>query len=447
MSAQEIETLTASGAKSLAREAYIFGLPLLITSTTIDLASNVPKATGKQSPVNQFNHHRDFPAADNRRVVLFNLDTLYTIANLDLEKEPMVLSVPDMGGRFWLMQVVNAWNDVPQAPGSRTMGGKGGDFALIGPSWNGKLPPGVREIRVGTSLAFLAGRIYTAGREDFDAVHKLQDRCKLVPLSKWGKAYAPPDDVPVKPGVDTKTPANRQIAAMTPETYFRTLNALLKGNPPYPADAPLMERIGRIGIEPGAEFRMDGFPGEVRKAVEEGLAAGRKAVDEEQSRLGEMANGWQISLDTGRYGTRYAYRAAWAYNALGANLPEDALYPIAMTDGEGRRLNGSNKYELRFPKGGRPPVDAFWSVTMYDVDGYFIPNPIDRRTLGDRSNLKPGEDGSLTLYIQSDSPGRERESNWLPAPANQEFKIAMRLYLPKKEVLDGSWKPPAIKRI
>ena len=161
--------------------------------------------------------------------------------------------------------------------------------------------------------------------------------------------------------------------------------------------------------------------------------------------MGEIVNGWQVARDLGRYGMKYAYRAAWTFFGVGGNLIEDALYPVSIVDSDGNRLNGTNKYELQFTKNEIPPVDAFWSVTMYDKDSYLVDNPINRYALGDRSKMKLGEDGSLTIYIQNESPGRNKESNWLPSP-KEGFKLALRLYVPKKQVIDGTWKPPAVKK-
>ncbi len=166
----------------------------------------------------------------------------------------------------------------------------------------------------------------------------------------------------------------------------------------------------------------------------------------EESKMGEMVNGWQVARDLGRYGTKYTYRAAWTYFGVGGNLVEDALYPLTLVDADGNRLTGANKYELHFAKGENPPVDAFWSITMYDKDSYLVDNPINRYAVGDRSKMKVGEDGSLTIYIQNESPGKGKESNWLPSP-KENFKLAMRLYVPKKQVIDGTWKPPAVQKV
>ena len=301
------------------------------------------------------------------------------------------------------------------------------------------------ELRVPTNLAMLGGRTYTGGPDDYAAVHALQDQYKLVPLSQWGKDYTPPDDVPLKAGVDTKTPVPKQVLAMSPEDFFNRLNRLLVTNPPEPDDPETMERIAKLGIAPGATFRMDAFTPEVRKAIEEGVANGIKVMRE--TTRGKIVNGWQIALDMGRYGTNYAYRAGWTFYGVGGNLAEDAVYPFGETDSEGKPLNGANKYALRFTKAEIPPVNAFWSLTMYDEDAFLVPNPHQPLRARRPQQLESDADGGLTLYIQSDSPGKDKESNWLPAPKAGRFKLALRLYAPKKEVADGTWAPPPVKRV
>ena len=230
-------------------------MPLVYIELQVDTSSHVSRADNRQAPINQFVHYREFPDASNRTVVGFNVDTLYSLANLNLTREPMVLSVPDMGKRFWVMQIIDAWNNVPHAPGSRALGSKGGHFAIVGPTWNGTLPQGVTKLRVPTNLALIGGRTYTGGPDDYTAVHALQDQDPLVPLSSWmslgGKRYAPPDNVPLKAGVDTKTPVPKQVLAMPPEDFFNRLNRLLVSNPPEPDDPNMMARLATLGIAPG----------------------------------------------------------------------------------------------------------------------------------------------------------------------------------------------------
>src|SRR5262245_22433722 len=348
--------LTAHEAKTIAQEGFVFGLPLVYTTLQADVMTNVARPEGGRAPFNQFDHHRDFPDAKNNKIVGMNLDTLYSLANLDLTSEPVVLVVPPMDGkRWWIMQVVDTWNDVPAAPGSRTHGQKGGAFAIVGPSFKGDLPAGLEVIRSDSSIVMIGGRTYVGGPSDLAAVRKIQDKYQLVPLSAWkgpGTTYTPPETVPVKPGVDAKTPVPVQAFGLSAEQFFDRLAALLVNNPARPADAPVMARLAQLGVKPGVKFQMDGFDPETKKAIEDGGAAGQKAVREEESKMGEMVNGWQVARDLGRYGTKYAYRAAWTYFAVGGNLVEgrstrsDSWTPKG-TGSTGRRTTCSGSRRTR----------------------------------------------------------------------------------------------------
>src|SRR5262245_28323428 len=399
------QAIPATDAKAIAQEGFVFGLPLVYIALQADVLTNVAKPEGGRAPFNQFDHHREFPDARNNKIVGMNVDTLYSMANLDLTAEPIVLVVPPMQAkRWWIMQVIDAWNDVPAAPGSRTHGDKGGAFAIVGPNFKGQLPAGLEATRCDTSICALGGRTYTAGTDDYAAVHKIQDGYRLVPLSQWkGKDtdYSPPATVSVKSGVDAKTPVPVQVFKQSAQQFFARLCDLLVDNPARADDKPIMSRLAKLGIAPGATFKLDTFDADTRKAIEEGVAAAQQAIRGEESKMGEMVNGWQLARDLGRYGTKYLYRAAWTFFAVGGNLVEDAIYPLGLVDAEDKRFDGASRYELHFAKDEIPPVGAFWSITLYDKDSYLVDNPINRYTLGDRSNLQFGPDGSLTIYIQS----------------------------------------------
>jgi hypothetical protein len=439
---------TEEEAAMIAEDAYIYGYPLVLMDVTRQVYTATPKVADRKAPANQFFHAKAFPDPSRKTVVSPNADTLYSIAWLDLTKEPMVLSVPEMGKRYYLMQILDAWTNVIASPGTRTSGNGKGSFAVVGRGWAGKLPEGVQEIKAPTKIAWILGRTQTNGKEDYPAVHAIQARYSLTPLSAWSKAYTPPENVPVEAGIDTKTPPVQQVAKMDAATFFARLNAVMKDNPPASADAEAMKRFAAIGVVPGEPFDLAKLDSPVARGVERGARAGReKIVAAAKKPLGKTINNWSVMIDKmGRYGTDYTFRAVVAHIALGANLPEDAIYPRAIADAEGKPLTGANRYLIRFPKGQTPPVDAFWSITMYDNEQFFVENPIDRYAIGDRDKLKFGDDGSLTLYIQHASPGVDRESNWLPA-SKDEFNLIMRLYWPKKQVLDGAWKPPAVERL
>jgi hypothetical protein len=328
------EKLSAAGAKAIAQEGYVFGLPLIYTTLQADVLTAVPKPEGGRAPFNQFDHHREFPSAKNNKIVGKNVDTLYSFANLDVTNEPVVLVVPPMEGkRWWIMQLLDTWNDLPAAPGSRTHGDKGGAFAITGPNFKGTLPAGLEEVRCDTGICTLGGRTYTAEPDDYATVHRIQDGYQLIPLSQWkgaGTHYTAPAEVSVKPGVDAKTPVPVQVFKLTAQQYFGRLCELLLHNPAHEADAPIMAKLARLGVKPAAKFTMDAFDAETRKAIEEGVTAGKQAIRDGESKMGEMVNGWQLARDLGRYDTKYAYRATWTFFAVGGNLVEDALYPLGL---------------------------------------------------------------------------------------------------------------------
>lgn len=433
---------------ALARDAYLYAYPIVSMDATMRQATNVPDATSvnMRAPVNQFAHVRSYPKADEKDVVRFNFDTLYSLAWLDLSKEPVVLSVPDTQGRYYLLPLLDMWSDVFAVVGSRTTGTKAGTFAIVPTGWTGTLPDGVTKIVAPTPTVWVLGRTQTNGPADYAAVNKVQDGYKLTPLSQWGKDYTPPKNVPTDPSIDNKTPPLVTVNKLDGVAMLTRLADLLAKHPPHPNDYPILFRLKKLGIEPGKRFDPKGLtPGQVatinkaaRDALEAMPAAMRKA--------GALVNGWNIGVENmGTYGTSYNRRAFVALGGLGCNLPEDAVYPTAFMDGDGKPLSGVNRYVLHFDKGKLPPANAFWSITMYDKEGFQVPNPIDRFAIGSHDKLAFNGDGSLDIYIQADSPGKDKESNWLPAP-KRNFEPTMRLYSPRPEVLDLTWSPPPFKK-
>jgi hypothetical protein len=441
------QIVSADEASEIAVEAYVFGYPLVLMDVTRRVMTAVPKPEAHKAPENQFLHIREFPDHTMTDVVSPNADTLYSTAWLDLSKEPMILSVPDVGGRYYLMEMLDAWTNVFASPGTRTTGNGRGDFAIVGPQWKGKAPAGVKEIKSPTNMAWLIGRTQTNGKGDYAAVRAIQDQYKLTPLSAWGKDYKPPDNAPVSPGIDVKTPPDEQVAKMDAATFFARLNALMKDNPPANADASAVNSYAAIGVAPGTPFDLKSLDPAVAKSVEGSVqTAQAKIMAEARKPHGKKVNGWDVMTNLGRYGTDYLFRSVIALVGLGANLPEDAIYPHATEDTDGQPLNGANRYLIHFPNGQLPPVNAFWSLSMYNSKQFFAQNPINRYAIGDRDRLKFNDDGSLTINIQRESPGKEKESNWLPAPKDS-FNVFMRLYWPKKEILDGLWKMPGVERV
>jgi hypothetical protein len=426
-------------------DAYIYGYPLVLMDVTRQVATATPKVTDRRAPVNQFRHNRAFPDHTFTTVVSPNADTLYSIAWLDLAKEPMVLSVPDTGKRYYLMQFLDAWTNVFAAPGSRTTGNGKGDFAITGPGWKGKLPPGVLEIKAPTNMVWLIGRTQTNGKDDYAAVHALQRQYKLTPLSAFGTNYVLPDNAPVDPNVDLKTPPVAQVAQMDAATFFGRLARLMKDNPPAAADAEFVKKLAVIGMVVGKDFDK-AQDATIAQALEQGVREGRaKLLAATMQPKGKALNGWTLMEDLGRYGTNYLHRATVAALALGANLAEDAVYLRTTVDAAAQPLTGGNRYVLHFARDQTPSVNAFWSVTMYNSKQFFVENGLGRYALGDRDKLTFNPDGSLDIYVQNESPGKDKQANWLPAP-KEEFNLILRLYWPKKEALGGGWQPPGIVR-
>lgn len=434
-------------AREIAKEAYIYFYSLVTMDVTRLQLTNLPPGSGIGGPMNAFTNVRAFPTADMRSVVRPNFDTLYSSGWLDLTREPLIVSAPDTDGRYYMLPVLDMWTDVFAVPGKRTTGTQAGNYAIVPPGWNGNLPDGVERIAAPTSYVWIIGRTQTNGPKDYAAVHKVQDGYKITPLSQWGRAPVTVGvGTKIDTAVDVKTPPLDQVNNMPAAKYFAYAAELMKENPPHITDQPIVARMKRIGIEPGKSFDASKASPMINAALEAAPAAGLKSMKEKIPTLARVVNGWGMNTDTmGVYGTYYLKRAVVSMLGLGANLPEDAVYPIAQTDAEGKPLDGASNYVLHFNKDELPPVGAFWSVTMYDKDGFQIANPINRFAIGDRDALKYNADGSLDLYIQRNNPGPDKEANWLPA-ASGELGITMRLYGPKPQVLDGSWAPPAIKR-
>jgi hypothetical protein len=445
---QPLAPVTEDEAARLAAEAYVFGYPLVLMDVTRQVMTAAPKPGGRKAPVNHFLHAQAFPRPTDTSVVSPNADTLYSIAWLDLAKEPMVLSVPEMQNRYYLMQMLDAWTNVIASPGTRATGNGKGDFTIVGPGWTGVVPSGVKEVKSPTDMVWIIGRTQTNGKDDYAAVRAIQMQYKLTPLSAWGKDYNTPESVPVEEGVEQTIPPVEQLARMGATGFLARLSILMKANPAAAADAETVKRFAAIGVRPGKPFDRTALDPLVARGIDRGIRAGREQIlAAAQQPLGKSVNNWSLSsAKVGRFGTDYASRAVVALVGLGANLPEDAVYPRATADAEGKPLTGANRYVICFPNGRLPPVGAFWSVTMYNAKQFFVDNPLNRYAIGDRDKLRFADDGSLTLLIQHESPGTDLESNWLPAPGGP-FNLIMRLYWPKQAILDGTWNPPPVERV
>jgi hypothetical protein len=443
------EPLSEQEAFAIGKEAYVYLYPLVTMDVTRKVMTNVePGKRPGAGPANQFANVREYPPVDYRDVVRPNFDTLYSIAWLDLGKGPVVMSAPDTKGRYYLLPLLDMWTDVFAVPGKRTSGTEAANFAIVPPGWSGKLPKGVERIDAPTPFVWVVGRTQTNGPKDYAAVHEVQDGYKITPLAQWGKPAKPAPFKP-DPSVDMKTSPLEQVDNMPSDKFFAYGAELMKANPPHATDWSQIARLKRLGIEPGKSFDVGKLPPEAQRGLEKARLDALTEMKLKFPTLARVVNGWQMNTDTiGVYGDYYLKRAIVAQRGLGANQPEDAIYPLNLTDSDGKPLSGGdNKYVIHFAKADLPPVNAFWSVTMYDDQGFQIANPLNRFAIGDRDGLKYNDDGSLDLYVQSASPGADKESNWLPSPARGGASLTMRLYAPKAEALDGRWAPPPVKHI
>jgi len=448
-SAQQGATpLGADEASAIATDAYIYGYPLVTMEYTRRVLTNVAEASGLNAPMGQLARSRSYPTAAFRGVTAPNADTLYTNAWLDLSKEPYVLSLPDAHDRYYLFPMLDAWTTVFQVPGKRTTGTGPQTYAITGPNWTGTLPAGVTEYKSPTDMVWILGRIYCTGTpKDYKAVHEMQDKITLVPLSSYGKPYTPPAGT-VDPSIDTKTAVRDQVNALDVGAYFNLMAQLMKDNPPTPEDAPLVAQMAKIGIAPGQSFDLTKLSPDAQQAVKAVPKAAFGKIMGYFKDGGKAENGWVFFTKTGVYGSDYLDRAFITAIGLGANRPQDAVYPTSEADAEGKPYSGANKYVMHFGKGQLPPADGFWSLTMYNAEYFFVDNPLNRYTLSARNKLKKNADGSVDLLLQHESPNKGKESNWLPAP-EEKFILMLRLYWPKEtppSLLDGTWTIPGVTR-
>lgn len=442
--------LHVEDAVRIATDAYIYGYPLVTFDMTRRQQTNVAVADGEHAPMGQMIRMRSYPSVDNHCCAAPNADTLYTMAWLDVGAEPWVFSIPDMGSRYYIMPMLDGFSEVFHVASPATTGGGAQAYAVTGPGWSGTLPEGVTRVDSPTAMVWILGRIYCLGTpEDYAAVHALQDRFAVVPLSAWGKPYTPMASA-VDPAFDMKTAVRKQVNALDTNAYFDDLAKLLATNPPKPQDAEIVARMARIGIVPGQEFdgsKLGAFDREAIRAVPK-LALAEMALHLKRQK---KTNGWLFfTSGVGNFGADYLTRGMANLLGPGWNRPRDAIYPLSQEDADGDDYDGAkHRYAVRFEKGQLPPVDAFWSLTLYDTDFFFVPNPIDRYEVSQRDTFVTGADGSIELYIQADSPGKEKEPNWLPAPKDK-FALVLRMYGPKQSspsIVDGTWTPPPVKRV
>ena len=428
--------------------SYAYGYPLVLMDLTKKVSTNIksPHPNRPIAPVNQLGHFRKFPDHTLTAIVKPNVDTYYSIAWFDLEKEPQVLFMPATE-RYYLLPFYDAYSNVFSSPGTRTTGTDAQFLLIAGPNWKGETPEGMSLIQSPTQMTWLLGRIQVNSPEDgATTVKKIQDAMRLVPLSEFSNEdYTPPTGM-VKVENQSIIPV-KTIREFNVNTYLSRLSELMVKNPPAPADSVIIKKMARIGLIPGQPFgvstdnfilktKLSKLPDFIHKKFEDRRAEPDRAL---------LNNGWMlVSEGIGTYGTDFLRRAYIDFIGLGACIPEDAVYPNCSFDKNGNPLDANNKYTIHFEADQIPPVNAFWSLTAYNEDEFLVKNELNRFALGDRDDLKFNEDGSLDLYIQTNKPSGDQTQNWLPIPSNGPFYLTLRLYWPKQEVLDGKWKIPFV---
>jgi len=442
----EVPMVTEEEAHAIGVEAYVYLYPLVTMDLTRLQFTNVQTVSGFSGPMNTFVNVPAYPTAEMKTVVRPNFDTLYSSAWLDLMKEPMVISVPNTHGRYYLLPMLDMWTDVIDSPGWRTTGTEAQTLLVTPPGWTGTVPTGVAQLKASTPYVWIIGRIKTDGPADYAAVHKIQAGLKLMPLSQMGNDDWKPAPTKIDPKIDMKTPPKEQVDKMPAGQFFAYAAELLKLHPPHFTDEPIIARMKRIGIEPGKSFDIDEVDPLVKKGLKTAPEDAQKLMAWKLPTIARVVNYWSMNTDTmGVYGNYYLKRAIIAQQGLGANSPEDAVYPLNLGDKDGKPLHGTSNYTIHFDKNDLPPVEAFWSVTLYDPDGFQVANSLNRFALSSWMPFKYNDDGSLDLYFQNENPGGDKEANWLPAPKGP-FNLTMRLYAPKSDALTGKWNPPPVTK-
>lgn len=421
----------------VAAQAYVYGYPLVLMELT-------RRSQASASPPNEFSHGQVFPDHTFRNVVRPNNDTLYSIAWLNLQDNPVVLSVPDTQGRYYVMPLMDAWTNVFATVGKRNQGTTAGKYLITGPDWQGEAQPDQNIITSPTNMVWIIGRIQTNGPEDVENVARLQEQFSLTPLEPWVTGKSMVDHSGARSvAMDTQKDPSQQIYDMSGKQFFSLFSELWSAQAPSPADAEIVETIASIGLVPGKQFSAGLLSAWLLDLAKHYTHQG---ITRQLAKKTALENGWSVRRELiGTYGTHYGVRTGVAMVGLGALPPEEAVYPNSTQDAEGQPLTGSRSYRLHFPAGETPPATAFWSVTVYDEAGFLVQNPIGRYAIGDRDPLVFNPDGSLDLYIQHAAPER-MQTNWLPSPPDN-FALTMRIYLPEQKFLQGHWRLPAVERV
>ena len=445
--AQAQTAATPAEARAIAKEAYIYGFPMVDHYRIQYSYFQNKDDPNYKAPWNQLINIPRVYTPEDTAIQTPNSDTPYSFIGMDLRTEPLVLTVPKIEkNRYFSVQLIDAYTFNFAYIGSRTTGNDGGNYLIAGPLWKGETPKGIKQvIRSETQFVFAVYRTQLFSPDDMDNVKKIQAGYKVQPLSAFQGEPAPK----AAPAIDFIRPLTPEAQRTSPE-FYNILDFVLQFCPTHPSERELMARFARIGIGDGRSFDVNKLSPEMRTALEKGMADALTEFAALQKQINEK------TVTSGQlFGTReylknnYLYRMGGAVNGIYGNSEAEAIYPVLALDSEGNKPDGSNKYTLRFAKGQLPPVNAFWSITMYRMpEILLVDNPIDRYLLNSTmlDQFKFDADGGLTLYLQNESPGKDKEPNWLPAPKGW-FMPVIRLYWPREEALDGRWSAPQLQRV
>ncbi|KRC74895.1 hypothetical protein D3C87_655090 [compost metagenome] len=458
--------------RDTAIDAYVYAYPMVLMELARRTATAVQSPLDGKAPVNQFGHKAAFPDPRAVETPWPSADALYSSLWFDVANAPLIVNLPDTGGRYTVLSALDMWSDVFASRGTRTNGSGAQSFAIVGPNWQGSVPAGVDVIRSPTSTGWLIGWTQAGGPQDYAAVNQIQSGMTARPLAvpvasstpyrnrNAGTVYpqtgAGVGSQPIGSGLSMPTPTPaavpdgtpaEQVAGMDASAFFAVFFDVLRNNPPHANDTPMLDRMRRIGLDDRQPFSYGRLSPAVQQALTDAQPLAGRRIADGVSRLGTPINGWNTVLTgIGTYGTDYSRRAAIAYAGLGAPTPEDVLYPVTVSDAKGRALNSNEDYVLHFDKGQLPPTNAFWSLHVYNDKYGFADNPANRYVVRSTDGLKYNADGSLDIYIQRRDPGESKRANWVSTPAaDGPFLLSMRLYWPQDTALDGQWAPPPVK--
>jgi hypothetical protein len=436
-------------ARAIATDAYLYAYPLLLMELTRREQTNLAQPDvqlGFGAPINQFTHMSHAPDSMLHEIPYLDPNVLHSSMWFDVAKQPLVVEIPPSEGRYYFASIADMWTDVFAAPGTRTSGKSARILCIVGPNWKGTPPRNAELLHAPTAAGRLEVDIRIQGAGDLKAAREFQFALRATPLNLWNRKYQAPTGtvdmhLPTQPPVD-------QLAAMNAQDYLALYTRLAALYPAHDNDGPMLERLRRIGVEPGKAFDPRKLPPAVWQAIQDGVRDARAWIQSPPEPPAAAVGGWPMPLrPRGSYGTDYLLRARLARLTLVSPLTQDMIEVRANTDAEGRVLDGTFRYELRFERGQLPPASGFWSLTLYTDRGMLFDNALNRYALPSKDDMVVAPDGSTTLYVQYPAVTDDKKADWLPSPISGRFSLILRIYDPDRNAAEGSWMPPPIRRV